>query len=238
MSRQILKKIFGNTKITKYIYSVIFDLEFYIEKKKKQKNMKKYGIKTIEFIQNILNTTGKMFFFDMGTLLGIIREGHLLKHDIDIDVGMIVNSENEKERILSLLLQNNCKLQSKYIIEELGTVEISLLMNDIKFDINYYYTDGNKSICYLMAPSKAHDEFPQKIILNKNEGRVIKLSVPSINEVSTTNILGPNINIPKNPEEYLANRYGINWRIPDKKYKYWRGNSAEFTNLIIKKRVN
>ena len=66
-------------------------------------------------------------------------------------------------------------------------------------------------------------------VLAKNK---VKLICPHIYNITTTLFQGVKINVPEKPEEYLAVRYGENWRIPDKKYIYWKGPSAQTTEFI------
>ena len=228
----ILKKILGDNSFTDFMYEKLILLETKIEKLKKRYYMNKYALLVLHEIQDILSTQKNVFFFDMGTLLGIIREGHLLEHDLDIDIGVFASLEDEKKRLLYIFLLNGCKFHASYSIEGIGIVEYSLLYHNIKFDINFYSSCNERSICYLMAPPKAESDFPSRINLSKNERRVVRLSVPSIKGVDYIDFHGKQINIPINAEEYLTSRYGDNWRIPDKKYKYWLGNSASMTELI------
>ena len=76
-----------------------------------------------------------------------------------------------------------------------------------------------------------HARNPEKEYSDEQQD-VVKLVCPHIAETQTILFQGIEINAPKNPEQYLAVRYGENWRIPDKKYIYWKGPSAVLTDYI------
>ena len=180
------------------------------------------GAQTIFFLEDILSSTN-FFFMDMGTMLGIIREGRILGHDLDIDIAVYVESDSEKERLKSILLDAGCKLKWSFLVEGLGIVEESFIYNDLKFDINYYTREENRDVCYLMY----HDP---DLVYPDNEMSVVKLSVSSVSCVKKVPFLGREVTVPEDPEKYLSERYGENWRIPDTKYVYWKGPSCEPTD--------
>ena len=196
----------------------------YVEARRRR-NLQKEGLPIIKNVQNMLTQAGYVFFFDMGTLLGIVREGSLLKHDMDIDLAVVVNSEEDKLKIKELFAANGIIEKFRYTVDGIGIVEQSFSCRNVKFDINYYYTEGDKDVCYLIYrnPEKEYSDEQQD---------VVKLVCPHIAETQTILFQGIEINAPKKPEQYLAVRYGENWRIPDKKYIYWKGPSAVLTDYI------
>ena len=139
-------------------------------------------------------------------------------HDLDIDLGCFVDSEEEKKEISDLLEKNGCALKYQYTADGLGIVEESYMCNKVKFDVNYYVNEDSSSICYLLYddPQNYSPDFMS----------VVKLSCDKIEEIVPYKWNGMVVNVPKNPEQYLAQRYGENWRIPDKNYVYWKGPST------------
>lgn len=224
-----LKQVLKTNTITKPIFEL--SSEFYYkmlakrEANKKRHFLQKEGIPIIKNVQKILSETGDVFFFDMGTLLGIVREGRLLKHDIDIDLAVVVNDEEDKLKIKELFAANGIIEKYRYTVDGIGIVEQSFSCRNVKFDINYYYRESENDVCYLIYndPSK---EYPENML------DVVKLVCPHIEKTQTIAFQGIQINAPENPEQYLATRYGENWRIPDKKYIYWKGPSAVLTEYV------
>lgn len=188
-----------------------------------KKLLQSKGDNLIQYLQNTL--FGKcFFFFDMGTLLGIVREARILKHDYDIDVAVYIENDADIQKIRRLL-SDNCKLKYSFSVDHVGIVEDSYVMDGIKFDICYYRRQVNDDVCYLMRVA------PEQLI-DDGTRQVICLHCKPI--LKTEEILFHNmkITIPENAESYLCERYGKNWKVPDKYYVFWEGPSAEITNLI------
>lgn len=218
IDRQFWRKLFS----PKHWYRHIM---WRITKKQKQQNLRSNGEETVKMLQALLEETNVPFFFDMGTLLGIIREKHLLAHDMDIDVAVLAENEELPDQLSRYLSANGCIHYCTYSLKDGGVVEDSYLYNGIKFDINYYRRENGRDICYLMyrEPDRQYEA---------GELSVVKLSVPSISGIQTVGFAGGQINVPTKAEAYLAARYGVNWRIPDKNYLYWKGPSTEPTELM------
>lgn len=217
------KKFLREFILTKHLYGLLSKIK---NKKIREikKNMKIHGIDTIHFVEKTLS--GNVFFYmDMGTMLGIVREGRLLGHDLDIDIAVYAENDLEKNRVKELLLDAGCALRYTYYVEELGVVEHSFEINNLKFDINYYSRKASEDICYLMFREDGKE-------YKDDEMDVVRLSVSPINEVKKVDFYGKQVTIPVEAERYLAERYGDNWRIPDKGYVYWKGPSTTPTNYI------
>ncbi len=219
MSR--VKELIRKNKITKNAYLFIgrkyYEVYYTIKKKRMTNAMKRYSSKTIAQLQSWFESTELCFFFDMGTLLGIVRDGRLMKYDYDIDIAVKASEEKEKETLRKLLIDNGCKLLMEDVVDEIGVVEESYKLNGIKFDVNYYVNEGNSDICYLLYKD------PESAATRLN---VVKLVCDEIKRTVKVPFQGMQISIPENPEAYLAQRYGEKWRIPDKGYVYWKGPST------------
>ena len=221
-----IKPFLRTNHITKKAYLFLGSIKNYkkeLENKKKRDALQKNGVALIHLIQQMLSR--EFFYFDMGTLLGIIREGRILGHDLDIDVAVHTSGQEQVFILRALLKEKGCKLLKSYSISEIGIVEDSFLINDIKFDVSYYFEKGDKDVTYLMY--KDPDNPPVEGCLN-----VVELSCSPIKELTKIEFNGMLINVPQNSEKYLAERYGEKWRIPDKGYVYWKGPSARPTQLL------
>lgn len=56
---------------------------------------------------------------------------------------------------------------------------------------------------------------------------MVELSCRHITDTEKIDFFVKGINIPKKAQEYLAQRYGEKWTVPDKNYIYWKGPSAK-----------
>ena len=214
-----LKKFLANNRVTHSLYLKLYAIKYRKQCQKTRAVIQKQGFEIIGILQSVLEQLDITFFFDMGTLLGIVREGKLLGHDLDIDTAVIVETDDDIEMVTEKLIQNECVHKYRYIVDGIGIVEDSFIIKGVKFDVNYYQHNGENDICYLGY---------KKDNQNYEEGtmNVVSLTCPRVSDVVKIQVNGKSINIPSNPEQYLANRYGDNWRVPDKNYIYWRGPSA------------
>lgn len=223
-----LKKFLSSFILTGWLYKKLAHIKLEKIAAKKRKNIKLSGVETIHLLQKFFEKQNVMFFFDMGTLLGIIREGRLLRHDLDIDTAVFTTDSEKIAAIKKGLLEIGCEHKFRYTVEDVGVCEDSYILNNIKFDINYYSEAEGKSICYLayLEPEKEYQA---------GELSTVALSCDKINGIKTVDFDGVQINIPEQPEKYLAQRYGENWRVPDKGYRYWCGPStSKIPNKTIK----
>ena len=225
MSNKV-KKFLRENWMTKGIYRFLWSLKNWKAvraSRKKRVALQKNGIALIHFLQDVL--CEEKFFFDFGTLLGIVRENRILGHDLDVDLGIFLDGEAEIKRVRELLYKNGCKIAYSYSIDEIGIVEDSFIINNIKFDICYYCREENVDVSYLMYKTKQSE-------LKDGEMNVVKTSCSHINKLEKINFKGKMINVPENKEAYLVERYGKNWTIPDKNYVYWKGPSVAPTDYI------
>ena len=222
-----IKKFLRTNAITANLYRKLYSLAHKKEKEEKRKAVRENGVKTLFFLQDILSKENVMFYFDMGTLLGLIREGHLLSHDMDIDIAVYTD---EPDRIRKKLLQSGCNLKYSYFIDGLGDVEDSFIVNNIKFDIEYYRRIGEEDICYLMY-RELDKEYRDETF------SVVELHCKAINRIEHCLALKKPLNIPCEAVFYLEQRYGKDWKIPDTSYVYWKGPSTRKTEYIGKRKV-
>ena len=223
-----IKKFLRENKHTAGFYKRLYNLrhyKLYRMEKERLKCMHKNGVELVHFIQDTLN--GEFFFFDMGTLLGIIREGRLLGHDLDVDIGVIMEGEDTIERIRTIFKDAGCEHVRAFVIDEIGVGEDSFSYKDIRFDVGYYRQKEDKSVMYLTYKNP-------EVTLPQGTMNVVELSVSRINALDSVEFNGKQVNVPQNSEAYLAERYGANWRIPDKGYIYWKGPSTKPVDLTAK----
>lgn len=186
---------------------------------KKRIAVQTFGMELIEFVQDILMKENIRSFADFGTLLGIIREGKLLAHDLDADIGVILNDPMDIHRVRIAMERNGFKLWRRYVNGE-QVVEESYLMKDLKVDLNFYQmgSDYAKTWLFYTKPGYQYEE--------KYHRHIVEMTYSPIGEMKTINVNGCNIAIPENAEQLLEEKYGKTWRTPDKGWIYWQSPAA------------
>lgn len=185
---------------------------------RKQLRIQTNGCQLIAATQNLLQREGIEAFADFGTLLGLIREGQLLAHDIDIDLGVIVTDELDVTRTRVAMERFGFRVWREYFRGN-ETVEASFRLRGIKVDINYYRADVETARTWLFYRD------PEKTY-GPRERDIVEMTYSPIREMSTILVNGAEIIVPANAEQLLAEKYGPSWRTPDKDWVYWRSPAA------------
>ncbi len=221
-----IKKFFRSNALTCSLYKKLYIIKHFKETQQKKHFIQSNGADTIIFIQKILEAGNFSFFFDMGTLLGIVREGKLLKHDMDIDVAVYNTNDATIESIKTVFIENGCIHKHRYVTTNIGITEDSFIYKNIKFDVCYYQQEDDCDICFLAYNPSSN---------GADQLCTVKLSCEHIEKLDKIIFNDYPINVPSNFEKYLSQRYGVNWKIPDKNYVYWKGPSTQKISNISTK---
>lgn len=187
-------------------------------KELKRADIQDHGIEVLHRTQVIIKHLGIPIFADFGTLLGLVREGQLLKHDLDIDTGVIADIDQQK--IVRRTLEDcGYKLWRQYYKGDY-VVEESYKIDGIKIDINYYQMAEDKSNTWLFFWKR---DYPYE---KGNIRHIVEMTYSPFKDVVTKEFQGYLIDIPANAEKLLEEKYGENWRTPDKGWIYWESPAA------------
>ena len=201
-------------------YGFFAKVIYYPQTRRKRVNIQKHGRELLQHVYILLTAEEVTFFVDFGTLLGIIREGRFLGHDLDIDIGVIIEDAHTREKVQRLLTNGGCELKKSFIYNG-NVVEQSYTHSGIEFDICFYENEANHSVCYLFYIADDSCLMPGKL-------NVVKMRYTMIKHVEKHEFEGITINVPENPERLLEEKYGIDWRIPNKNWVYWKTPTAEY----------
>lgn len=215
-----LKSILKKTKLYEY-YSCF--RRYYATRwdRKSVKELKKNGSKVLVELEEILCSNGIRHFFDFGTLLGIVRDNGIISGDGDIDIGVIIDSTEDKKKIESLLNNKNIEKVRQFDIENYGVAEESYFYKKkVRFDLHYYYGYEDERFCFLFY------KLPGREYSSPKTFDSVKVQVHNLT-ISEYEFNSKKISLPKNPKNIIVQKYGVNWRIPDRGWPYWEGPCSE-----------
>ena len=153
-------------------------------------------------------------WLDFGTLLGMYRDKGLIKHDQDMDFGIIIEDYNDFQEKENLLLCNGFK-KTRELYYDNEIMEISYDYNGLNVDFIIYKREGNcvKSVVvgYLLDALNRPCKF---------ESSKYAIAFSGLKE---HDVDGIKVKIPVNTHEYLEDQYEKDFLIPNKFYN-WRDN--------------
>ena len=178
--------------------------------------MKKKGYETL---YNVIDNIPQNYnpFVDFGTLLGFIRDGGFISHDIDTDLGIICNDSLARTQLLEKFKQEGYFITHEfYLLNELQ--EFSLEQDGIKTDIIFYGSkeESGRSLMYTYSFERNFDT----VYANAFELDTYYYEYPLITEFTTTSVANFDFPIPSDYEKALMERYGKGWKVKDPNWEY------------------
>ncbi len=101
---------------------------------------KEIALSNLIEIRDQLKKNDCNFWIQDGTLLGYYRHNDFICHDMDTDLGIMMNSFSPKTLIEILKL--NFEIQHVFGYVE-DSLEICLIKNNVKTDLFFHYPRGN-----------------------------------------------------------------------------------------------
>ncbi|QTN45094.1 hypothetical protein H7683_19230 [Ectopseudomonas mendocina] len=138
-------------------------------------------------VQRCFATAGLEFFLMSGTLLGAVRDGQLLEHDYDIDIG--VDEHVGFEPVLSAMFGSGC---FSYISGFQDVFVCFMHVSGVKVDIFFHYT----------APGDVYRHRSRYVAWDNTRFALAEMS-----------FLGERFLVPQDVNRYLTENYG-DWSRP------------------------
>jgi hypothetical protein len=151
-------------------------------------------------------------FIDAGTLLGVVRDGHFIPHDTDLDIAILMDST-----LIKKFRAPKVEIARSVYFNELP-MQIAYLDQGILVDFYFYYLN-KKGDFFINANAECVLKLPNNLLIPLQT-----MEVERIGQVP----------IPNRVEEYLEWTYGENWRMPKEKKSKWvkdRNNLGDLTDL-------
>ncbi len=162
----------------------------------------------LDKLTNVLKKNKIPFFLWDACLLGAVRKQNAIAGSaLDVDLGIIFNKKKHLKTLLSFNKEFKLKFHNKYnavqLFHNLGTADISLF---------------NKKNLYLeitvdIALGKEKNTYDPK---NYKKKKII-YRLRDFTPFKKGKIYSKNFLIPKNSIGLIKKKYGLNWKLPDKK---------------------
>ena len=158
----------------------------------------------------VLEQSGIKWWLSAGTILGLYRDGDFIPHDTDIDIGVEGDHYNNQEKINKLMVafqKNGFRLIRTMFYGDY-TMQLAFIdKRNIIFDLYFFYPIFNEMINY-------------------NNGGILTKPSKLFSSLGKMEFKGYEYNCPNDIDEYLAFRYGEDWKVPKIKKGDWRKDAA------------
>ncbi len=181
-------------------------MNFFINNQKKIFD-KTIAVKVLENMISDLELVNVKCWLTDGTLLGFYREKDFIGHDRDMDLGIFI--EDYKIDLTDHLEQKGWKLVRRLGFRDLG-LELTMSKDNHKIDLFFFYSENDK---YWHAAWQGLKRD------GKRYRRMIKYYYDSFS-LTEAYFLGIKVAIPHNPEKYIVNKYGPEWKTPVKNWDW------------------
>ena len=138
-----------------------------------------------------------------GTLLGAVREGAFIAHDDDVDM-LIIDGSTTREG----MIENADALIERF--QAVGAIAK-------RQGMNFFVTPAGRTVHIDIFPSW-HDEDGLWVMMER--GKYRSIPIDCIEPVNSIEMQKLQFDCPNDPESFLENRYGPDWRISDP-YHEW-----------------
>ena len=143
--------------------------------------------------KQIFDDHGVVFFLRQGTCLGAVRDNALIPWDDDLDLGSIIDmhdfTDDQVDPVVEAFRANDCYVD----VQRKGLyTDVRIMKYKIRIDWQCYRVVKGTIAHYPGVP------FPISLFEQFEEAQ----------------LLGTNFRIPSPPEQYLAYKYGPDWRTP------------------------
>lgn len=196
------------------------------------------------WLVNSLSECGINYWLDSGSLLGLVREGKLLEHDGDIDVGLLSGQEKRMGEFLSNAKDEGYRCRRnlykgevfKFKLESREETAVRIIdINVFKAEDNHLWCPQEKAVKslerrkLLLVPlikcverflkSRDYEKFPLSL------RGMYTWWIPSDLVLPTQKYEDIGISVPSQLAAYLEFRYG-NWQIPNKNWSFWNDDGG------------
>ena len=201
---RIIRRIVFKLPFCQHVYSSVQRWRALREHQRDMKTLQTHGRDLLRLVHEKCH--GRIpYFIDFGTLLGCIRENSFLKHDDDIDIGLMPSANLAD--LIKAFEGTELKYFGGYVYAG-KVMEIGYKFKKMRVDFFLYVTDGEFSYwdSYYDAPGVKYQN---------NETGCHRSARPLIKGIETIDFNGVAVDVPTNSEELLQAHYGEGWKKPD-----------------------
>ncbi len=183
------------------------------------KNFNTNGAEVLVEASKILNDIKVFHWLEFGTLLGIVRDGELIKHDFDLDLGVFIDDYNPI--IKDAFIDAGFEYKHGFTTADQTEREETFVLNGVAIDLFYFTKVKSKMWCHIFA-------------MQENKERIIRQINTSHSGFKQVVFHNHHFQIPADDIGRLKDTYGEEYAIP---LKGWHTPRDAYNSEIINKEV-
>lgn len=207
--KELIKNFLKRFAIGRLVYEPIHRIYLLWAIPRYQHLFRKNGVKTLAHVLEVIDKYDIPAFAAYGTLLGFIRDKGFIKHDGDIDIGVLPGPWDAK-RLLQVLINEGFSFAFAFSYEGKIT-EFKVKYNSVYIDFFFYEEKDGKFF------AGSYHYFPNVKYPTVYANSAQRVCEPKIKTLTRTEVYGMKFPVPENAEYVLGELYG-NWRVPDKNW--------------------
>ncbi len=204
-----------------------------LSKKKHRRRLAKHGSDAIKSLKLALDESGLRYWIEFGTLLGAVRDGGFIGHDLDIDLAVAYGeSLPDLDRVFE---HHGFRLKSFF--EHEGKLLEKTYVHDKKVEVDIFvaYEVDDKFIVYDCVWDKDPDINRQEV-RNTLGGSPCYENRMSHFGLQPYEFLGVSLYAPDNIEQHLTELYGEGYMTPDPNWKHSTRKIRKSAGFSVKRR--
>lgn len=191
-----------------------------IKFQRNNRNFLRHGENVLAASTSILNELGVFHWLEFGTLLGVYRDGRLIAHDTDVDLGLFLGEDTK--RIEQGFLKHGFKKVHRIDLNDAKTgLEESYERNGVKVDLFYFTKTPSGMHCHLFPLNQAGERLALEVFTSANEFEPFEWQCCRTH-------------IPKDPHQRLTDTYG-DYTVP---IKDWHTPTQALNSKYINEKIH
>lgn len=209
--KRFIQKVLKSTKIGRIIYEPIHWTYRLYAVPHRRRLLRKYGPGALAGLAEIFKRRGIPAYALYGTLLGFTRDAGFIKHDDDMDFGVMPGRGWDPVKLLRTLLKEETGFSCLFVFRyENRITEFKVEYKKVPIDFFFFEDDGKHYF------SDNPFWLPDVQYPNASANSVRRLPEIRITELTSVKVYGIDVQVPKNWEAANVDHYGANWATPDK----------------------